>query len=292
MGLTVNNKAAKGVAEVDLVTEVDLQAEEIIIPSIRKAVHGHGHIFVGEESAFLTGVQDLTDAPHWFVDPLDGSINFVHGYPFVTVSIGLLIEKVPVVGVIYNPFLEELYTAYLGGGAFLNGKPLQVSSTQNIENAILATTLGASRNRLYLNPLLFRLRELLLNKLQGFRISGSTAQNLAHVASGKLDCYFDEDGFGGPWDVAAGIVLVKEAGGELRAIDGGGFVFETGRGNLVCGNKAIVEEVVECVKKADKKMWKKESMVQVRGWSGIGLMMLSALVGALLLGGKKGPRTS
>ena len=77
MGLTVNNKAAKGVAEVDLVTEVDLQAEEIIIPSIRKAVHGHGHIFVGEESAFLTGVQDLTDAPHWFVDPLDGSINFV-----------------------------------------------------------------------------------------------------------------------------------------------------------------------------------------------------------------------
>ena len=121
----------------------------------------------------------------------------MHGYPFVTVSIGLLIEKVPVVGVIYNPFLEELYTGYLGGGAFLNGKPLQVSSTQKIENAILATTLGASRDRPYLNSLLFRLRELLLHKLQGFRISGSTAQNLAHVASGKLDCYFDEDGFGG-----------------------------------------------------------------------------------------------
>ena len=95
-----------------------------------------------------------------------------------------------------------------------------------------------------------------------------------------------------PWDVAAGIVLVKEAGGELRAIDGGDFVFETGRGTLVCGNKAIVEGVVECVRKADKKMWKRVAMVQVKGWSGIGLMMLSALVGALLLGGKKGPRTS
>ncbi|EWM20896.1 inositol monophosphatase [Nannochloropsis gaditana] len=85
LGLTVNDKAAVGAARVDLVTEVDLQAEEIIIPSIRKAVTGR-HIFVGEESAFLTGTQALTDDPHWFVDPVDGTTNFIHGYPFVTVG--------------------------------------------------------------------------------------------------------------------------------------------------------------------------------------------------------------
>jgi len=152
---------------------------------------------------------------------------------------------------------------------------------------MIATTLGSSRDRPYLNKLLFRLRALLLLKLQAFRVSGSTCQNLAHVASGRLDCYYDEGGFGGPWDIAAGVVLVKEAGGVLRGIDGGEFVFKMGQGDLVCGNERIVEEVMEAVKEADRKMRRKNVMVQVRGWGSIGVVVLSACAVSLFLGGKK-----
>ncbi|GAB5035767.1 inositol monophosphatase [Nannochloropsis oceanica] len=288
-GLTINDKTRAGSAAVDLVTEVDLQSEEIIIPSIRKAVSGSGrrHVFVGEESAFLTGTNELTDECTWFVDGIDGTTNFIHGYPFVTVSIGLLIKKQPVVGVVYNPFLDELYTAHHRGGAFLNGQRLQVSSASSIHHSMVATTLGSSRDRPYLNKLLFRLRALLLHKLQAFRVSGSTCQNLAHVASGRLDCYYDECGFGGPWDIAAGVVLVKEAGGILRGIDGGEFTFKMGQGDLVCGNAGIVEEVVGAIREADRKMWRKNVMVQLRGWGSIGVVVLSACAVSLFLGGKK-----
>lgn len=191
------------------------------------------------------------------------------------------------VGVVYNPFLDELYTAHHRGGAFLNGQRLQVSSATSIQHAMVATTLGSLRDRPYLNKLLFRLRALLLHKLQAFRVSGSTCQNLAHVASGRLDCYYDECGFGGPWDIAAGVVLVKESGGVLRGIDGGEFTFKMGQGDLVCGNEGIVEEVVCAVREADRKMWRKTVMVQVRGWGSIGVVVLSACAVSLFLGGKK-----
>jgi inositol-phosphate phosphatase/L-galactose 1-phosphate phosphatase len=169
----------------------------------------------------------------------------------------------------------------------LNGKPLHVSDTPTLKEAMVATTLGASRDRTYLNLLLFRLRALLLERLQAFRVSGSTCQNLAHVASGRLDCYYDEGGFGGPWDIAAGLVLVREAGGTVRALGGGDFVFSMGQGNLVCGNARLVEEVVQAVRAADNKMWWKGVRVQVRGWGSIGAVVLGACVISLVLGGRK-----
>lgn len=224
---------------------------------------------------------------------LDGTINFLHGYPFVCVSIGLYIDKLPAVGVIYNPFLEELYTAWRGGGAYLNGRRLSISSNKDIKDAMLATTLGASRDRSYLNRLLYRLRALLLLKLQAFRISGSTAQNIAHVASGRLDLYYDECGFGGPWDVGA-LVLIEEAGGVIRSIDGGPFELKMGQGDIICGNERLINQVLDVIRVADREAMMKRKIEEAWAWGRSSLVILLAggLVAAIALtvGKPKGSR--
>lgn len=195
----------------DLVTQTDKDCEDLIRRRISSAFPDHK--FIGEEESAVNGATpELTDAPTWMVDPLDGTTNFVHGFPFVCVSIGLAVEKRPVVGVVFNPILQELYTASEGNGAFLNGSKIHASTKTDIGSALLATEIGTKRDKAtvdattsLINRLLFQVRSL--------RLSGSCAMNLVGVACGRLDLFY-EIGFGGPWDVAAGAVILAEAGGH------------------------------------------------------------------------------
>ncbi|KAG7019374.1 Inositol monophosphatase 1, partial [Cucurbita argyrosperma subsp. argyrosperma] len=129
--------AAKRAGEVDLVTETDKACEDLIFNHLKE--HYPSHKFIGEETTAACGHTELTDEPTWIVDPLDGTTNFVHGFPFVCVSIGLTIGKVPTVGVVYNPIIEELFTGIRGKGASLNGRPIKVSSQDELLKSLLAT---------------------------------------------------------------------------------------------------------------------------------------------------------
>ncbi|MQL99860.1 hypothetical protein Taro_032589 [Colocasia esculenta] len=177
--------------QVDLVTETDKACEDLIFCHLKK--HFPDHKFIGEETTAALGAAELSDDPTWIVDPLDGTTNFVHGYPFVCVSIGLTIGKVPTVGVVYNPILNEVY---VDRELFLTETPLKVGSKRD------KATVDAITNRL--NSFLFKVRSI--------RMSGSCALNLCSVACGRVDMFYNLR-VGGPWDVAGGAVIVQEAGG-------------------------------------------------------------------------------
>lgn len=197
------------------------------------------HAFIAEETA---AHGELTDAPTWLVDPLDGTTNFVHDYPFVCVSIGLAVARELVVGVVYNPIMDQMYTAVKGGGAFLNNLPIRVSGQTELGAALVCTNIGASRDPGFIAAVGGNMQRLLSAKLGGLRMSGSAAMNMAHVAAGKLDAYY-EVGIGGPWDMAAGAVLVREAGGVLADPRGGEFgLFSR---CIICGTPAISEKVLQ-----------------------------------------------
>ena len=241
---------------VDLVTATDKACENYIIDTIRAKFPSH--VFIGEESSFTgpggaapEGPLELTDAPTWIIDPLDGTTNFVHGYPLVTVSIGLAVRKEPVLGVIYNPLMDELISAVRGRGAHLNGQRVHVGKATGVGDALICNNVGASRNPAVNVKCTQRLLALLQSSVRGLRNSGSAAQNMMHVACGRLDCYF-EDGFGGPWDVAAGAVIVEEAGGICRDHLGAPFVLKAGKGQVLCGNRAVVEDVARVMRSVEE----------------------------------------
>ncbi|CAI9760239.1 unnamed protein product [Fraxinus pennsylvanica] len=196
---------------VDLVTETDKACEDLIFNFLK--LHYADHKFIGEETTAAYGATELTDEPTWIVDPLDGTTNFVHGFPFVCVSIGLTIRRIPTIGVIYNPIMDELFTAISGKGAFLNGKPIKVSSQSELLKSLLATEAGTKRDKSTLDASTNRINSLLF-KVRSLRMTGSCALNLCGVACGRLDIFY-ELGFGGPWDIAAGAVIVNEAGGVV-----------------------------------------------------------------------------
>ncbi|XP_072956204.1 inositol-phosphate phosphatase isoform X1 [Typha angustifolia] len=204
---------------VDLVTETDKACEDLIFDHLKKLYPDHK--FIGEETSAVFGTAELTDEPTWIVDPLDGTTNFVHGFPFVCVSIGLTIGKVLTVGVVYNPVLNELFTAVRGQGAFLNGSPIKASSQTELMKSLLVTEVGTKRDVSTVDATTNRINSLLF-KVRSIRMCGSVAMDLCGVACGRLDlCY--ETGFGGPWDVAAGAVILQEAGGLVFDPDGGEF---------------------------------------------------------------------
>ncbi len=196
---------------VDLVTAADLEAEEVVVSAIRTRFPEHG--VVAEERLPETGSPEH----RWIVDPLDGTTNFVHGYPFFCVSIALEIAGEPHLGVVHAPLLDETYHAVRGEGAFLDGRPVRVSETDELIRSLLATGFPYDRWRLERNNLA-EFCELTM-ATQGVRRSGSAALDLAGVASGRLDGFWE---FAlKPWDVAAGSVLVREAGGDVTDLKGG-----------------------------------------------------------------------
>ncbi|KAI9123758.1 hypothetical protein K1719_005058 [Acacia pycnantha] len=231
--------------QVDLVTETDKQCEELIFKHLKQIYPTHK--FIGEETTAAQGASELTDEPTWIVDPVDGTTNFVHGFPFVCVSIGLTIQKVPTVGVVYNPIMNELFTAISGKGAFLNGEPIKVSSQSELISSLIVSECGATRSKSTVDAYAKRVNSL-LPKVRSLRACGSLALNLCGVACGRLDICF-QLGFGGSWDVAAGAVIVREAGGVMY--DPSGAEFDLTALRVAASNPSLKDKLVEALRQVE-----------------------------------------
>ncbi|MCU0566942.1 MAG: inositol monophosphatase [Oculatellaceae cyanobacterium Prado106] len=197
----------------DLVTEADRAADAAVIEVLQR--HVPDHSILTEES----GRQDGSSAKYlWAIDPLDGTTNYVHRYPFFATSVALLINEVPQVGAIYDPTHDELFLAATGMGATCNRRPIRVSSTKALEQSFLGTYLGFDQPE-RMGERLQRVTHL-MGHTQGIRQLGSSAMDLAYVACGRSDGYWQWQGLS-VWDVAAGVVLVREAGGRVTSCQGG-----------------------------------------------------------------------
>jgi len=211
----------------DLVTEADLASERLLVGRLRAAFPEH--LIEAEEE-----VADPASAtgPRWFIDPLDGTVNFVHGLPAFAVSLGLFIDQKPAVGVVHLPRLGETFAAVAGGGARLNGAPIRVSATARLDEAVLATGFPYRRHELEHSNLENFGR--FFYQVRGLRRMGSAAMDLSYVAAGRLDGFWELHL--APHDVAAGALLVREAGGVVSDADGGddwlrgGHIVAAGRG--------------------------------------------------------------
>ena len=222
----------------DFATEVDRQAEAEIIRELRRAYPDHG--ILAEESG---GSGKKNARFTWVIDPLDGTHNYLRGIPQFAVSIAQLDRGEPVHGVIFDPLRDEIFSASKGDGAFLNDRRIRVSKREELDGALLATGFPY-RQREHLEAQLDMTR-VLLGKAEDLRRAGSAALDLAWTANGRLDGYF-EIGLK-PWDMAAGVLLVREAGG--RYCDFAGRDGIPASGNLIAGNMHIVAQMVEAVEK-------------------------------------------
>jgi len=220
--------------QLDFVSEVDKLAEAEIIKELRRAYPDHA--ILAEESG-ATGKGPL----QWVIDPLDGTHNYLRGIPHFCVSIALLDKGVPVHGVVFDPLRDELYTASKGDGAYINDRRMRVTRRENLGGAMIATGFPF-RQREHLTAQLDITRAI-LGQAEDIRRSGSAALDLAYVAAGRLDGYF-EIGLK-PWDMAAGVLLVHEAGG--RYCDFAGRDGIPASGNLVAGNLHVAKAMVDAI---------------------------------------------
>ena len=212
----------------DLVTEADTAAEAAVLAVIQR--HCPHHQILAEES----GSQGNLDSQYlWAIDPLDGTTNYAHQYPFVATSVALLVDGIPQVGVVFNPVHQDLFRAAKGLGATHNYQPMQVSSTESLANSLLVTGFAYDRRETQDNNYAEFCH--LTHLTQGVRRAGAAALDLAYVAWGRLDGYW-ERGLS-PWDIAAGIVLVEEAGGKVTAYDQSPQILNSGR--LLATNRHI-----------------------------------------------------
>lgn len=220
----------------DFVSEVDRQAEREIVNILQKAYPSHG--FLGEEGGRQGTVRDDFV---WVIDPLDGTTNFLHGFPQFAVSIALMHRGHMECGVVYDPLRQELFTAKRGGGAMLNNRRVRVTKQNTLKGALLGTGIPFKDQR-HVEAYLHMLREL-IKDTAGVRRAGSAALDLAYVACGRLDGFW-EIGLK-KWDMAAGILLILEAGGIVTDFEGGDKYLETG--NLLTASPrlhAIMAEII------------------------------------------------
>jgi myo-inositol-1(or 4)-monophosphatase len=226
--------------EIDLVTEVDRSCEELIVASLKEAFPEHG--FLAEEGSSQQG-----SLPYkWIIDPLDGTTNFAHGFPWFCVSIALEHQGEVLLGVIYHCMMDELFTAVRGGGAFLNGSRIRVSTRQPLRRSLLATGFPYDRTRdnenNFDNFINFQLAA------RAVRRAGAAALDLAYVAAGRLDGYWECKLK--PWDVAAGSLLVTEAGGELTNHEG--LPYSVYDHRILASNGVIHREMLEVLNRAEE----------------------------------------
>jgi myo-inositol-1(or 4)-monophosphatase len=223
----------------NFVSAADRRAEEILRQELGRARPGYG--FLGEEG----GRHEGADKTHtWIVDPLDGTTNFLHGIPQFAIAIALQREDSIVAGLIYNPVLDELFTAERGKGAFLNERRIRVAARRRLQDAVVACGLphhgrgDLERFR--------REATLVMAKVAGLRRFGSAALDLAWIAAGRFDAYWERNL--SPWDMAAGMILVREAGGFATDLDGGDAIFSSG--DIIAGNEALHGELLRLLKTA------------------------------------------
>jgi myo-inositol-1(or 4)-monophosphatase len=223
----------------DFVSAADQRAEKVVKEELMTARPGYS--FLGEEGGLIEG----SDKSHvWYVDPLDGTTNFLHGIPQFAISIGLARDGVLVAGLVYNPITDEMFTAEKGKGAFLNDRRLRVAGRSKLSEAVIACGLPhLGRGDLAL----FR-REFAVvqEQVAGLRRMGAAALDLAFVAAGRFDAYW-ERGLS-PWDMAAGTLLVREAGGYVTDLDGKDAMFAT-RG-ISAGNEFMHGALLRMLKQA------------------------------------------
>jgi myo-inositol-1(or 4)-monophosphatase len=229
----------KGV--IDPVTESDLQSQEIIINIVRQYFPDHG--FLAEEGeAGLGRSPSAAEAKRWIIDPLDGTVNYAHGFPMFCVSIAYEAEGALEYGVIYDPLRDEVFEARRGAGARLNGQAIRVSRTESMERALFATGFPYDiRERL---PETSARLSSMLALTQGVRRAGSAALDMAYVACGRLDGFYEENLK--PWDTAAGLLIVTEAGGVITTYDGGPYTIFSP--NLAASNAKLHAALLAALK--------------------------------------------
>ncbi len=220
----------------NFVTAADMRAEQVLFEELSKARHGYG--FLMEERGRVEG----PDKTHtWIVDPLDGTTNFLHGLPHFAISVGLQREDELVAGIIYNPATGDIFTAERGKGAFFNDRRIRVSARRNLDECVIATGIphrGRGDHASYLQQL-----ASVMGVSAGVRRFGAASLDLAWVAAGRFDGFWEE-GLG-PWDMAAGIVILREAGGLVTDVAGGKAMIESG--GLVGGNEFVHRGLLKLV---------------------------------------------
>lgn len=221
----------------NFVSLADKRAEEMLYDDLAKARPGYG--FIGEEG----GTREGSDKSHtWIVDPLDGTTNFLHGIPQFAISIALKRDDTVIAGVIYNPANDELYIAERGKGAFLNDQRLRVAGRRQLNECVVACGLphiGRGDHALFRTEM-----TEIQNRVAGLRRFGAASLDLAFVAAGRLDGYWERNLQA--WDIAAGQIMVREAGGIISGLEGHDNALTTG--NVVCGNEYVHDELVKILK--------------------------------------------
>jgi myo-inositol-1(or 4)-monophosphatase len=221
--------------EINMVTEIDRLSEKIIVGALLSAFPGHG--ILAEEGSRIESKSGFL----WVIDPLDGTTNYAHGYPSFSVSIGLEHDGQTVLGAVYDPMRDELFTAVKGEGAFLNGLPIGVSRNEVLIRSLLATgfpydrTVSSENNLNYFSALIMASQEV--------RRSGSASLDLCSVAAGRLDGYWELKLH--PWDVAAGGLIVREAGGKVS--DFSGTRYSIHDKEIIASNGVIHDQMLEVI---------------------------------------------
>jgi myo-inositol-1(or 4)-monophosphatase len=220
----------------DFVTEVDQAAEQIIIETLKESYPDHS--FLGEESGELEGDPNQ----QWIIDPIDGTTNFIHGFPHFCISIAFKLNGKIEHGLIYDPIRQELFSASRGKGAQLNDKRIRVSQCKTLSNALIGTGFPFKQKQQFNHYL--KTFEAIFPKSRGIRRSGSAALDLAYVAAGRLDGFWELSLK--PWDIAAGVLLIQEAGGLVGDVHGDNTYMENG--NIVVGNPKVFKQLLQTIR--------------------------------------------
>lgn len=217
--------------EYDLVTEADRASEALIVERLQ--TYFPSHAILGEETGMTAGTSEY----RWYVDPVDGTTNFAHGFPVFNVTLALERAGELIAGVVFDPTRQEMFAAERGGGAYLNNRRIQVSAVKTLSAALAATGFPSIKRHQSVNVYFYHQMAMLSH---GVRRAGSAAIDLAYVAAGRLDAFWE---FGlNPWDMAAGVLLVEEAGGRVSDMHGGPAAM--GGPHLLVDNGTIHEEVL------------------------------------------------
>ena len=233
----------------DLVTEYDRKAEMLIVGRLRATFPDHS--IIGEEGASFQGTS--AEGYRWYIDPLDGTNNFAHRIPHFAVSMGLFRNDQPVLAVVHDPMRDEVYWAEKGAGSFRNGQRLQVSQAATVGQAILASGFPYDRHTDPVDNI--AQMALFLKKCQGFRRFGAAALDLAMVANGCIDGFWEFKL--ASWDIAAGILLITEAGGTVTRIDGSPLGYPTEKNHIVASNGLLHQEMLDILKPSltERHLW-------------------------------------
>ncbi len=223
----------------DFVTEIDRAAENAIIGLLKKSYPDHA--FLGEESGKHEGAKDASTQYEWIIDPLDGTTNFLYGIPHYAVSIALKKDGKLDQAVIYDPAKDDLFYASRGGGAFLNKRRIRVSKRLSLENALLTTGVPYRPDQEELVDKYFQTMKALIINTAGVRRPGAASLDLAYVAAGRYDGFWE---YGlHEWDIAAGVLLVQEAGGLVGDLKGGDTYFKTG--DIVAASPKVFKDMIK-----------------------------------------------